>query len=393
VFLSDTPIAFTGTVAGASANLVSEGVTYQTYSKTTPITLFLTEGERFTETYTSTGLLTQRITLRQPGVITESISVTVAEGTSGSDVSYAYIPRILTATNSDRVFSVDIDANNYSTVYFGNNINGLVPTINSTITITYQRSRGSAGNVVTGAINQIESYTVTNKPALNGLTITPNTTAAAGGVDIESIQSLKANIPASFRSQDRAVSLQDYRDLVLRVPGIVRAAAYLNGSTVEIRAAAQPSNYGSSNTLVLTSDQVTSIQDYLEPREIVFVTSNVGASVSLTPVNFAGTVQVKENFIREKVYDAVVEAIYNLFSFDNMDFGGRVALGSVYRAITDVEGVDYAVVTRLTTTGSNVIDSSGSFTGVTASSNSMLVISSTSSFTLTPSGGIYASGG
>lgn len=393
VFLSNTPIAFTGTVAGASANLVSDGVTYQTYAKTVPVTALLTEGERFTETYTSTGLLTQRITLRQPGVVTDSITVTVAEGNNGGAIDYAYIPRILNATNSDRVFSVDVDANNYSTVYFGNNINGLVPTINATITITYRRSRGGAGNVVVGAINQIESYTVVNKPSLNGLTIVPNTSAAAGGVDIESIQSLKSNIPASFRSQDRAVSLQDYRDLVLRVPGIVRSVAYLNGSTVEIRATTQQSNYGSTNTLVLTSSQVTDIQDYLEPREIVFVTSNVGASVSLTPVNFTGTVQVKENFIREKVYDAVVAAIYELFSFDNMDFGGRVSLGSVYRAITDVEGVDYAVITRLTTTGSNVIDSSGSFTGVTAASNSMLVLSTTSSFTLTPSGGIYASGG
>lgn len=393
VFLSDKPIAFTGTVAGASANLVSDGVTYDTYAKTVPVTLSVTEGERFTETYTSTGLLGQRITLRQSGVITDSVSVTVAEGVNGANVTYAYVPRILNATSSDRVFGLDITADNYSTVYFGNNINGLVPTVNATITITYRRSRGSAGNVVAGAINQIESLSVPNKPSLTGLTITANASPALGGVDIESIQSLKANIPASFRSQDRAVSLQDYRDLVLRVPGIVRAAAYISGSTVQIRATTQQSNYGSTNTLVLTSDQVTSIQSYLSSREIVFVSSNVGASVSLTPVNFTGTVQVKGNFIREKVYDAVVAAIYNLFSFDNMDFGGSVSLGSVYRAITDVEGVDYAVVTRLTTTGNNVIDSSGSFTGVTAANNSMLVLSTTSSFTLTPSGGIVASGG
>lgn len=393
VFLSNTPIAFTGTASGASANLVSDGVTYATYPKTTPVQIIVTEGERFTETYTSTGLLNQQITLRQTGVVTESVTVTVAEGNNGADVPYAYVPRILNATSSDRVFAVDVKADNYSVVYFGNNINGIAPTINATITITYQRSRGAAGNVNANAIAQIESTTVPNKPSLDGLVVVPNTAPAVGGIDVESMQSLKANIPASFRSQDRAVSLQDYKDLVLRVPGIVRATSYLNGSTVEIRATAQPSNYGSSNTLVLTAEQVTDIQEYLAPREIVFVTSNVGASVSLTPVNFTGTFQVKENFIREKVRDEVLAAIYNLFSFDNVDFGSKVSLGDVYRAMSDVEGVDYAQITRLTTTGSSVIDSSGNFTGVTAPSNSMLVISTTSSFTLTATGGIVASGG
>lgn len=392
VFLSNRPLAFTGTANGASANIVSDGVVYDTYPKTTQVVLPLTEGERFTETYTSTGLLNQRITLRQTGVVTDSISVTVAEGSNGADVTYAYISRILTATSSDRVFSVDITADNYSTVYFGNNINGLAPAINATITISYQRSRGSAGNVVTGAISQIENTTVPNKPALNGLVIIPNTSPAVGGIDIETMQSLKANIPASFRSQDRAVSLQDYKDLVLRVPGIVRAMAQTNAGNVEIYAASQPSNYGSSNTLVLTAAEVTAIEEYLAPREIVFVNSTVGASVTLTPVNFNGAIQVKENFIREKVYDAVVAAIYNLFSFDNVDFGSRVSLGSVYRAITDVEGVDYAQIDRLTITGSSVIDSSGNFIGVTAPATSMLVISTTSSFTLTASGGITASG-
>jgi hypothetical protein len=55
--------------------------------------------------------------------------------------------------------------------------------------------------------------------------------------------------------------------------------------------------------------------------------------------------------------------------------------------------VDYTNITKFTITGSNVIDSSGSFIGVTPNAQSLLVLSSTSSFVLTPSGGITASGG
>jgi len=392
VFTSDTAIAFVGTANGASTNIVSDGITYNTFPKTTVVTMPVTEGEWYTETYTSTGLFGQRITLRQTGAVTESISVSVNEGAGSTSVPYTYVSRIIEGKNSDKVFSVDITADNYSVISFGNNINGFIPLINSTITITYRKSRGSAGNVVIGAIKEIESYQVPSKPALDGLVVLANTSKAVGGVDIESISSLKSNIPAAFRSQDRAVSLQDYKDLVLRVPGIVRATSYVSGSTVQILATNQISDYGSSNTLVLSADDVSRIQAYLAPREITFVTSNVGASVSLTPVNFSGTIQVKDSYIREKVKDNVVTAIYNLFSFDNASFGNKVSLGSVYRAILDVDGVDYAVISRFTTTVNNVIDSSGSFTGVQAPETSMLVISNTSAFVLTPSGGISASG-
>lgn len=394
VFTSNTPIAFVGTSTGASVNVVSNGVTYATYSKSTVVTLPLTEGELFTETYTSTGLLNQRITLRQTGTVTDSIEVTVNEGAAGAAVSYGYVDRLLVGNSSDKIFAVDITADNYSVVTFGNNVNGIIPAINSTITITYRKSRGSAGNVVVGAIKYIESVLIPSKPSLDGLVVIPNTERAVGGVDLESMASLKANIPASFRSQDRAVSIQDYRDLVLRVPGIVRATAYLSGSTVQVLATSEQTAYGSTNTLVLPTDEITKITDYLNPREITFVTSNVGASVSLTPIHIVGSVQIKDNYIQESVYDNVVVAIKDLFSFDNADFGNKVSLGELYRTILAVDGVDYAVITRFTTTGSNVIDSASGFTGVKAAATSMLVYSSTSTaFTLVPSGGITASGG
>lgn len=394
IFTLDNPIAFVGSSSAASVPLVSDGVTYNTYAKTNPITVAVTEGERFTETYTATGLAGQQITLRQSGVVTGSLIVNVGEGTNSSNVRYAYSSRIIDGGSSSSIFTIDIDAENYTTVSFGNGINGKIPTTNASITIEYRRSRGSAGNVVVGAITTLESTTVPNKPSLDGLRVIPNASVASGGIDIESMASLKANIPTTFRTQDRAVSLQDYKDIVKRVTGIVRSTAYVDGSNVvQVLAMEEPSSYGSALTVVLSNDKKQEVIDYLEPREIVFATSNVGASVSLTKVNFVATVQIQDGYIQEAVNDNVKAAVRELFSFDNMDFGGKVSLGTVYRTILDIPGVDYAVITRFTTTESNVIDSSGGFTGVTASDTSLLTIATTSTFTVTPSGGIIASGG
>lgn len=392
VFTLNNPIAFVATSNGASANLVVDGVTYNTYPKNTPLSVVLTEGERFTETYTATGLAGQKIKLRQTGVVNSSVTVDVSEGPSGANIRYTSIDRMINATNNNKVYTVNLLSDNSSVVSFGGGINGKIPNVNSTITITYRRSRGSAGNVDIGAVYGLESYTIINKPSLDGLVVVPNTSKAVGGSDPESMDSIRVNAPAMFRTQDRAVSLQDYKDLVKRVSGIVRSTAYLSGNTVLIRAASTPADYGSSNTLVLDSEEVQSIVDYLEPREITFVTSTVGASVTLTPVNLVGTVQIKSGYIQEVVYDNVVTAVRNLLSFDNVDFGGSLSLGDVYRAILAVEGVDYTQLTRFTTTGSNVIDTSGTFIGVSAGDASMLVFSTTSTFTITPSGGLVASG-
>lgn len=394
VFTLNTPIAFVGTVAGASTSRVNSGVTYTTYPKSSTISALVTEGEVFTETYSSTGLAGQQITLRNTGVVTGSISVTVSEGPSSANVTYTYVPRLISATSSQRVFSVDIAADNYSVLTFGNGVNGKIPLINSTITITYRRSRGAAGNVAANSIYRLESTTVTGLPSLDGLVVTPNTVAATGGVDIESISSLKANIPASFRSQDRAVSLQDYIDIVKRVPGIVKSTAWVDGSNVvQIRAATTPSSYGASTTLVLASDKVTDIVNYLAPRQMAFATSNVGASLSLTQVHLVGDLRVKDGYVQETVQSAVSDALANLFAFDNVDIDSTVSLGTAYRTALAIEGVDYFTITNFSTSGtSNTIDASGTFRGVTPASHSMLVKATTSTWTINATGGITATG-
>ena len=214
IFTSNAPIGFNTT--GASV----EG--YTMYPKSTPVSLVLTEGEVFAESFTSNGQISQRFTLAVTGVVETSVTVTVAEGTGGADVQYARIPRFIDAVNSDRVFITQLFSDDSVTVVFGNNVYGKIPTTNALVSIEYRRSRGAAGNVDVGAITEFETLTNVYGPPYDGIVITPNTVRALGGVDSESITSLQVNIPASFRSQDRAVSIQDYEDLVLRVPGIVK---------------------------------------------------------------------------------------------------------------------------------------------------------------------------
>jgi hypothetical protein len=223
VFTSDKAIAF---------NLTGTAIPgYETYSKSSNVTLNLTEGEIFEESFTSDGKVNQQYTLVSTGVVASSIEVTVAEGANGAVITYTQVPRLIEGTNTDLVYTVSLGADDTSTVIFGNSVHGKIPTTNAEVTITYRRSRGSAGNVTVNAIKEFESLNNPYGPTYDGVDITPNEIKAVGGTDSESIASLKSNIPASFRSQDRAVSLNDYSDLTLRVPGVIKTTSVVTNDT------------------------------------------------------------------------------------------------------------------------------------------------------------------
>jgi len=470
VFTSDTAIAFNSTGAAISG--------YATYQKTEPVNLNLTEGELFEESFTSDGRVSQQYTLSYTGVIDSSVEVYIAEGTNGAEVTYSKVDRLIEATNSDLVFAVSLAADDSSTIVFGNSVHGKIPTTNALVRIVYRRSRGAAGNVDVNAVQGFESLNNIYGPTYDGIEITPNTTKAFGGSDSESIASLQNNIPASFRSQDRAVSLNDYSDLTLRVPSVVKATAAVSASvsyqglitskqitndyvilktasahgltvsniigvsglgepydgsfqltTASATTLAYAIDDGYSNTASIAvnsatalwrndniriyalTDQAiydgtldvspttsplyvdaftrTQVYDYINPRQMIGVNSVVMPTVTLTPVNIDITLNVMPTYVKQSVEEDVTNAIKDLFSFSNVSFDQVVTLGTLYRTILDVSGVDYVTINQFTTTSSpNTIDTVGispSVKGVTTTTGTLLLLSS---LVITSSGGI-----
>ena len=468
IFTSNQAIAFNATGTAITG--------YVTYTKTTLALLSLTEGEFFTETFTSDGQISQTYTISKTGVVKGSLVVSVAEGVLGASVPYSQVDRLIENTNSDKVYVASIEADDSVVIQFGNGIHGKIPATNAIVTVTYRRSRGSAGNIEANAVTAFYSLSNAFGPTYDGIVITPNTTRAFGGSDSESIISLKTNIPASFRSQDRAVSLQDYEELTLRVPGIVKTKAEIvSGATAKqgvITNKAKTSSVATlttsaahglslseyvgifnvddtfdgtyvvtdtptatSFTYALVSASVASasvastatytnaqvkiyaltaqdtydgtlavspttspltldttyrdlVYDYISPREIVGVNSIVISNVVLDLVKITCNVSVLPSYTQDAVKEDVEVALKALFEFDDVSFGQTVTLGTLYRAILDVDGVDYVSVSRFTTGASNVIDTASlipAVEGVQAATNRLLLLSQLS---VTASGGV-----
>lgn len=322
-----------------------------------PVTINLTEGVIISEESLglSNGLANQRKALFKKNVSVSNVAVSVYEGPLDGDdptaVAYSRVDRILGSEYTAPVFFVDVAADGTSYVVFGNGISGRVPQTNAEIKATYRVCSGSAGNVAAGRITRSIN-------AIQGLVVTPNSVAASGGRDEETMESMRASIPAVFRTQDRAVSLKDFEDLCKKVAGVSKVKASWNGSVVSIYPVEYQADYltSASTTLVLPTATQERVEEYLEPRTMVGASVSVLTEVTTTPINVSGTIHISDDYVAAYVSESVVDSLDQLFSFQNVEFGDTIRVGQVYRAILNTPGVEYASLTVLSTTGSGLND-------------------------------------
>lgn len=335
----------------------------------------------------SNGTSGQRFSIRDTNVVPSTITVDVYEGVGGTAVRWQYDPNLSTSGVSDSTYSVYVSADGYTEILFGNGVNGRIPPANSAIKASYTISDGEDGNVAANTI----TYLSTPLPStqLNG-----NSSAAFGGINSESIASIKANLPASFRTLGRAVSLSDYQDLALGVQGVSKAKAVYNGSganggSVTVHVVPYQATYTTSSSTAASLSVDASIRANVVSQ--LSAASMLGVSAIAVPstvvtqrVRITMNLYVKSNYVAQIVKEAVTSAVQALLDFDAVSFGGRLTIGEVYRAAMAVEGVDYVTVQEF-----NLDNSSTLLNVVTADSTKLLQIGL---FSITTSGGVVPPG-
>ena len=283
----------------------------------------------------SDGTAGQIFPLSETPVIQDSISI-LAGTTVYNNVQY-----LIESAGSDAVFVSSTDAEYVTSVEFGDNVGGKIPPTNTQIYATYRVGGGAYTNV---AINTVTTI-LTNYAS--GLTVN-NVSAAVGGSDIESIESIRINAPLSVSAGNRAVSLQDYASLAVQVTGVAKAVADANTYTsvnLYVAPFGDRGTSGSSLTQVF-SNLSTKVSAYLEPK------MPPGASVTILPPDFVGInitviVHALPQWKNSTVQSNATKALQEILAFDNVVFGQRITLHYVMSALAGAAGVDYSTVTLL----------------------------------------------
>ncbi len=109
--------------------------------------------------------------------------------------------------SSSQVYYIQENAAGYYEVYFGDGVTGKKPTDNNIITVDYLITEGPESNkasrfVMTDNIGGFTSIGVT--------TVTNST----GGVEKETLESIRFNAPLTFTTQNRAVTSEDYAAII-----------------------------------------------------------------------------------------------------------------------------------------------------------------------------------
>jgi len=349
----------------------SEGSTYQVYmpysavipaNNSSSITVLegtIVSSPAETLTNSASGLAGQRYTLVNSGVVSSSIVITVYED-GVTPTTYRHIGRLTNAVSGERVFTLRSTATDETEVVFGTEFRGFIPPPGSVITATYAYSSGSSGNLPSNAVTAFRDVT----PA--GISITSSSTFT-GGVDEESIVSMKSSIPALATAQNRAVTANDFVNLTRGIEGVAKAAVAFtpnpsggasagNASVTVYPQVVRTSDYLTTGDTSQTVSQVVkdAVSAVLEPRALLGVDVVVADSVDWVPISVTVDVYVNATAVALYVKNDVEVAINSLFSFDNVSFGQTISLGQLYRTILNVHGVDYAEVTLFDDDGTSV---------------------------------------
>jgi hypothetical protein len=271
----------------------------------------------------------------------ESLLVTVFEDNGTTVQTYKRATSLFGHDGNSKVFFLQPGIGDAYEVVFGDGVVGRKPKNNSVCIIEYRTCNGELPN---GAFKFINTARIDNEPNVVIETIT----AATDGAVAEDLNSIKYNAPRAFTTQERAVTSEDYENLLkANFPEINAVVAY-GGED------ANPPQYGRI-FLSIDLDEVDGLpkikeaeyKRFLRSRSSVaieplfvspdytylYVNTNIKYNINLTGLN------------PEDIRTNVIDSILNHASVNLNNFGRTLRYS---RFIRDVDAAETSIISNET---------------------------------------------
>ncbi len=259
-------------------------------------------------------------------------------------VDWTPVRDLLNSGTSSSNFVVETEDDGVSYLRFGDAVMGRKPAAGTEFKADYRVGKGRSGNVGADAIYHI----VTDDPKISGAR---NPLAARGGVDPEPIEQVRIHAPQAFRTQERAVTENDYAEVSQRHPEVQKAVATRRwtGSwhtmfiTVD-RKDNRPVNAGFEETLRLFLEKYRLAGHDVEVEPPIFVPLDIEMRVCVVQGYLRGQVEeaLLEKFSRQRLSDGSL----GFWHPDKFTFGQPVYLSKMVAAAMEVPGVMWVEVVK-----------------------------------------------
>lgn len=172
----------------------------------------------------------ERFEIPNPGIDTTTLTVRVQNSSSDSTVTtYTRADDVSLLTSSSEVFFLQQNPLGNFEIYFGDGVIGKKLTPGNIVIMDYLVTEGPAAN--TSSLNDQVAFSTTETiGGSSNITITV-TTPPAGGVEAESITSIKFNAPLFNSARNRAVTINDYAAIIRANYPEIETVAVWGGET------------------------------------------------------------------------------------------------------------------------------------------------------------------
>ena len=335
---------FTSTVGGVDYTFYTRsesiGLRDESISSYVFSSIDLYEGKPVIERFNI--LTNTKIILQNANIDVSTIRVSVQDPSSLNATSYQYSEKVLALNSLSEVFFVREIENQEYHIYFGKDNLGKEPAVGSVVTVEYIVTNGSIAN-------GIKLFTYAGVSFGTTPVITVNKTAA-GGREAETVDEIKYNVSHKYKVQDRAVTAQDYADIINANYADIDSISCWGGDTMN------PPVYGKvyicikpQSSLFLTQSEKNSIiEDIIKPKAMLGIFPTM-----VDPVY--NTVQVETNVYYNpnmtnkslaQIQQAVRQAILDYNDTYLQKFDGVLRYSRLTRAIDDA---DASIINNITT--------------------------------------------
>jgi hypothetical protein len=297
----------------------------------------LTQGITIPEDILGTGNGTpgQKFSLNSKPVIQDSLVLYLDDG-SGLR-KWNLVPNFIDSNTSSEDYCSDVDADDVSTITFGDNYAGKSPTtIVNGIVATYRIGGGSVGNIAANAINQLALSRAEVVQTFN-----PSIPYEMG-VEKESNAEIRKHALENVRTLWRAVTLKDFEDLInLNLNDIVLLVkAIQNADPFSINLYLVPKT-GTN----FTNEQLQTIVDFLLERKLIGITINLKDAV-YHPVNPTVHVIVFPQYHNQltTIQENIQTELAKIFTLGNYNFGQSFVSSDIIQTLKAVTGVNLVYI-------------------------------------------------
>ncbi len=232
---------------------------------------------------------------------------------------------------------------------------GIIPRSNHTLFVKYRVGGGVNSNIgpnILNTINYVDMFVYGPEETINSnvrrsLTVN-NILPAIGGKDHPTIDELRYLLKTNYASQNRAVTLKDYKSRIELMPGEfgvpfrVNVMEESNKVNVYIIALDQNNKLTNQSTSVLKSNISEYLSNYRMMNDYVVVKDG-----KVFNLGFEFDLMVDKTLPNSEIISSVINEVNNFMDINKRDMGDNVYLSKLMEIINNVSGVINVIDIRI----------------------------------------------